>query len=1222
MSRRKQSNPRQIKRSTGDMEGGEDNLAEDNSLSEKECGASDHEGSAECDTASPPGSEETEPKEAIESPKDMKAKEWEEERKDETLWNGPDELELISVEGRSCVRAARDLPKGLSWGPHRGRFQSKPDVAEPAEPSPAVSLALEEKQCWLARLPLVLAEADANAVLYRKGEEIWCRITADVCKAEPISACLLSEPQAIPSHEVKIEPAEPPYPATLHSEIQLLPQQAGMAAILATAVVNKDIFPCKDCGIWYRSERNLQAHLMYYCASRQSATSPSLEEKPKETYPNERVCPFPQCKKSCPSASSLEIHMRSHSGERPFVCLICLSAFTTKANCERHLKVHTDTLSGVCHGCGFVSTTRDILYSHLVTNHMGCQPGAKGEVYSPGTGPPPANAKPTTPGLSQINSSSMLKCSLCGIIADSLPSLQQHALIHMSAHAPLDPASANPSPTQFPKLPESTTDPETSQKSQADGLENGEAESLRDGASSSSSTSEMNLATKIKEEPSLDQNHRADMDSSSCSPRQEQEAIASPEADAASRKSSPRSPLCVLVKTEVASPTPGSSPVPSEPGMAVAGGTVFLPQYVFGHEAAVVPQASEILAKMSELVHSRLKQGHGGGPALYAGVPLQKGATCFECEITFNNINNYYVHKRLYCSSRHVHEDSPPSVRKLRATGKSIIASAGSTKGLQPPAAEDQGVSDSQSEADVVASAQTTESKLAEVKQEDGALKDTSSEGDSASRMSDDCQSPSSSVDELDDDPSKTLCDACNIRFSRHETYMVHKRYYCASRHDPPLRRANAGKLAFLPQPVRTRKRRKLYEIHGVGSPSLLAVHQVPEMPLPQVAGGQGASVPFPSPADNASMANRAEAVSVLPGLVSMTKAAAVPSPSSSPDAEGPIDLSKKPRLQGDAAPAPLLTLSDYHECTACRISFNSLESYLAHKKYHCPATPLQRQLQKIKSPEAGVAKRKVAGVPEGQERGEGVDSRRVKVERRTSLSPGSVPASASTVCLPAAYACSSDLDPLQRYISIAKTHQAPASAPTPLCPYCPLNGTIKGDLIEHIKNVHGLLVAKSATGHVLQGGLIEVMVPGRAQLSSTSERSPPSPPGASVSSPQQPGPRSRKDSFACKETTPMPLSNGSAVQSSSPRPHLPVSPSLPLNISPAPEALREVGIKAPTPPLHMDKSVQTCKDLPLSLPNGNQRYCRLCNIRFSSLSTFIAHKKYYCSSHTAEHIK
>lgn len=134
------------------------------------------------------------------------------------------------------------------------------------------------------------------------------------------------------------------------------------------------------------------------------------------------------------------------AGERPFVCLICLSAFTTKANCERHLKVHTDTLNGectspvvpvetllshplhhslgtgtcsprvspwplgatlpaqpcatfpagVCHSCGFISTTRDILYSHLVTNHMICQPGSKGEVYSPGTALPAA--KPLAPG--------------------------------------------------------------------------------------------------------------------------------------------------------------------------------------------------------------------------------------------------------------------------------------------------------------------------------------------------------------------------------------------------------------------------------------------------------------------------------------------------------------------------------------------------------------------------------------------------------------------------------------------------------------------------------------------------------------------------------------------------------------------------------------------------------------------------------------------------------
>lgn len=88
----------------------------------------------------------------------------------------------------------------------------------------------------------------------------------------------------------------------------------------------EDVFPCKDCGIWYRSERNLQAHLLYYCASRQGAGAPAAasDEKPKDSYPNEHVCPFPQCRKSCPSASSLEIHMRSHSGETlpspPWLC--------------------------------------------------------------------------------------------------------------------------------------------------------------------------------------------------------------------------------------------------------------------------------------------------------------------------------------------------------------------------------------------------------------------------------------------------------------------------------------------------------------------------------------------------------------------------------------------------------------------------------------------------------------------------------------------------------------------------------------------------------------------------------------------------------------------------------------------------------------------------------------------------------------------------------------
>ncbi|NXC23105.1 FOG1 protein, partial [Corythaeola cristata] len=489
-------------------------------------------------------------------------------------------------------------------------------------------------------------------------EALWCRTTRALQEDEAVAAFVAAEPPAIANHgAVKAEPGDSPYPAALRSDIQLLPQQAGMAAILATAVVNKDVFPCKDCGIWYRSERNLQAHLMYYCASRQSAGSPALEEKPKESYPNERVCPFPQCKKSCPSASSLEIHMRSHSGERPFVCLICLSAFTTKANCERHLKVHTDTLNGVCHSCGFISTTRDILYSHLVTNHMICQPGSKGEVYSPGPALP--TTKPGGYRLSQTNNAPLRKCSLPAFLPEGLPALPQHVVLHGPLPAPPPGPDTAPAPAQ-PASPPDTRAGKLSPPAQP---QNGEGPSSSSSSSASSSSSSSSEAVRIKEEPTGSPASEAEAPKSS-GPG---EGGSSP--GACSRTSSPRSLPSVKVKSELASPTPGSSPVPSEPGTGTAGGTVFLPQYVFSHEAAVVPQASEILAKMSELVHSRLKQGHGGAvpPAVYTGAPVPKGATCFECEITFNNINNYYVHKRLYCSSRHLAEDSPAGARKLKA---------------------------------------------------------------------------------------------------------------------------------------------------------------------------------------------------------------------------------------------------------------------------------------------------------------------------------------------------------------------------------------------------------------------------------------------------------------------------------------------------------------------------------------------------------------------------
>nr|XP_021382642.1 zinc finger protein ZFPM1-like [Lonchura striata domestica] len=124
MSRRKQSNPRQIKRSLAAMEEGEDAPVGDQSPSERDGATSDCEGSAERDASSPPGSEES--RDAPESPKEPEKPDPGENPQEPDPWNGPDELALEVQDGQRRVRTRRSLPEGFSWGPFPGSIHSEP----------------------------------------------------------------------------------------------------------------------------------------------------------------------------------------------------------------------------------------------------------------------------------------------------------------------------------------------------------------------------------------------------------------------------------------------------------------------------------------------------------------------------------------------------------------------------------------------------------------------------------------------------------------------------------------------------------------------------------------------------------------------------------------------------------------------------------------------------------------------------------------------------------------------------------------------------------------------------------------------------------------------------------------------------------------------------------------------------------------------------------------
>ncbi|XP_053742076.1 zinc finger protein ZFPM1 isoform X1 [Synchiropus splendidus] len=1120
MSRRKQSKPRQIKRSLGDLDGSEENT-DNQSVSGEEGGASDPEDSAEGESCSPtphtPACEEPSCQDSPRAPGEDHRKDpgatpsgaEEEEDAEEDgpalQWDAPDDLQLTEDDaGSSRVVARRDLHTDTTWGPYPGTIRSEVGTG-PGPESCRTSLACEDPRCWLGRLSLTSDPAAANLTVYVQGQRLFCKVTREVAAGERLlAAAVLPPASATPAGQNQDQPS---YPAALHSDIQLLPQQAGMAAILATAVVNKDIFPCKDCGIWYRSERNLQAHLLYYCASRQkqpaAAASPPPQDRPRESYPNERVCPFPQCHKSCPSASSLEIHMRTHSGERPFVCLVCLSAFTTKANCERHLKVHTDTLSGACHGCGFVSTSRDVLYSHLLSSHMLCQPAPRTEGHSPGAAPlkPPLSA-----GLALGDSGVVLKCQVCGHNCDSASQLQQHVRTHLDVRVP---AERSPTPRR------STPSPQEREPPACVPLPDSSSPGADGSAAAPLGCSPPDV--KVKEEPQSDgEAEEATAEATAGDGATDQEPEQKPARPSATcqTSSSPKSPT---VKAEPTSPTPGSSP--THIGGAASlfpGGAVFLPQYMFSAEGAILPQASEILAKMSEMVHSRLKQGQaapdspaalfqsGAATTATAAAQPPKGATCFECDITFNNINNYYAHKRLYCSSRRHAEASdpgsvepPPCGAAHASSGSPQEGAAGRAPSVSPTRSDPAAVPE------VKAEAAAGRERVSSASEGEG--------GGGGGRASEGSQSPASgSTEELDDDPNKTFCEACNIRFSRHDNYMVHKRFYCASRHDPSHQRSlhsskSAPSSPFVPQPIRKRKRKKMYEIHMARTEALANAAAAAA-----IAAANSAAAAAPSP-------------SVL-GLALKQEASPGGTGGSSPEGEGPIDLSKRPRLR--EAPRPALPLTDYHKCSACSISFNSIENYLAHKTYYCPATTLQKLTLE-------------------------------QIQRLQRASPGPGSSSPSEVSSPPS---------------------APRASPQTVCPYCP-DRVVAADFVEHFRSVHGLVLniklpqepCRSPRGHA-------------DGVNGQTPSGPPSP--ASPRANGSPSAGSGSPSGAPAQTT-----------------------------SSVPEVKRESSPAAASHP-------SSTSPVPTHVQNGNSRFCRLCNIKFSSLSTFIAHKKYYCSSHSAEHVK